>query len=102
MSEQTVIMGDCLEVMKTFADKSFDLVLTDPPYNAANIGPNAREYASGTMKLPLREYKKFCAAWFKEANRIGRRLVFTPGIANVCYYPQPDWIACWHAGSRKF
>lgn len=32
MSEQTIIQGDCLEVMKTFADKSFDLVLTDPPY----------------------------------------------------------------------
>lgn len=32
MSTQTIIQGDCLEVMKTFADKSFDLVLTDPPY----------------------------------------------------------------------
>lgn len=32
MSEQKIIQGDCLEVMKTFADKSFDLVLTDPPY----------------------------------------------------------------------
>jgi len=30
--EQKIIQGDCLEVMKTFADKSFDLVLTDPPY----------------------------------------------------------------------
>lgn len=24
--------GDCLEIMKTFSDKSVDLVLTDPPY----------------------------------------------------------------------
>ena len=32
MSEQKIIQGDCLEVMKTFADKQFDLVLTDPPY----------------------------------------------------------------------
>ena len=32
MSEQKIIHGDCLEVMKTFPDKSFDLVLTDPPY----------------------------------------------------------------------
>ena len=29
---QKIIQGDCLEVMKTFPDKSFDLVLTDPPY----------------------------------------------------------------------
>jgi DNA modification methylase len=31
-TEQKIIQGDCLEVMKTFEDKSFDLVLTDPPY----------------------------------------------------------------------
>ena len=32
MSEQIIIEGDCLEVMRGFADKQFDLVLTDPPY----------------------------------------------------------------------
>lgn len=30
--KQEIIQGDCLEVMKTFPDKHFDLVLTDPPY----------------------------------------------------------------------
>lgn len=29
---QTIYNSDCLELMKTFPDKSFDLVLTDPPY----------------------------------------------------------------------
>jgi hypothetical protein len=29
---QEVICGDSLEIMKGFADKSFDLVLTDPPW----------------------------------------------------------------------
>ena len=27
-----IYQGDCLEIMKTFPDKSVDLVLTDPPY----------------------------------------------------------------------
>lgn len=31
-TEQKIIHGNCLEVMRGFADKSFDLVLTDPPY----------------------------------------------------------------------
>ncbi len=31
-----IIEGDCLEVMKDIPDKSVDLVLTDPPYNASN------------------------------------------------------------------
>lgn len=29
----SVIQGDCLELMKKLPDKSIDLVLTDPPYN---------------------------------------------------------------------
>ena len=29
----TIYHGDCLEIMKDFPDKSFDLVLTSPPYN---------------------------------------------------------------------
>jgi predicted methyltransferase len=38
-----IICGDCLEVMKTFPDKSVDLVLTDPPYGI-NVGvPIERE-----------------------------------------------------------
>ena len=28
--------GDCLEIMKEFPDKSFDLVLTDPPYGVSH------------------------------------------------------------------
>lgn len=31
--KQEIIQGDCLEVMRGFADKQFDLVLTSPPYN---------------------------------------------------------------------
>lgn len=27
-----IVLGDCLEILKTFPDKSFDLCLTDPPY----------------------------------------------------------------------
>ena len=31
--KDTIIQGDCLEIMKQLPDKSVDLVLTDPPYN---------------------------------------------------------------------
>ncbi len=37
MAEQTIIQGDCLEVMRGFADKQFDLVLTDPPYGVTGL-----------------------------------------------------------------
>ena len=82
--------------MRGLEDKSIDLTLTDPPYNAKNIGPNHRVYEGQMMQLPAKEYQKFCKDWMKEVLRISKRVVFTPGIANICYYPQPDWILCWH------
>jgi len=94
-----VICGDSLELMKGYADKQFDLCLTDPPYNAKNIGPNARVYSLGQMQLPEKEYIKWCKAWFKEARRISKTLIFTPGIANTHAYPQPFWQICWHKPS---
>ena len=87
---------DCLEGMKQLPDKSIDLCLTDPPYNAKNIGPRQKEYTQGIMQLPEEEYKKFCYSRFKEATRVSKNIVFTSGIANICYYPQPYWIICWH------
>lgn len=90
-----IILGDCLELLKGYPDKSIDLILTDPPYNAKNIGPHNRTYSTGIMQLPLEEYKEFCQSWFREAFRVAKTVVFTPGIANICYYPQPDWILCW-------
>ena len=39
-SINTVITGDCLEVMKQWPDKCVDLVLTDPPYGHNNNNNN--------------------------------------------------------------
>ena len=34
---QKIICGDSLEIMRGFADKQFDLVLTDPPYGVTSL-----------------------------------------------------------------
>ena len=91
-----IYCGDCLEIMKEIPEKNIDLILTDPPYNAKSIGPNKRIYSQGIMQLSEREYKKFCKSWLKEAKRISKNIIFTPGIANICNYPQPYWVLCWH------
>ena len=47
-----IIQGDCLEVMKTFADKSFDLVLTDPPYGTtSNEWDTAVDFFDEAMRI---------------------------------------------------
>ena len=43
--KDVVIQGDCLEVMKTFPDKSIDMVLTSPPYD------NLRTYKGYTFNF---------------------------------------------------
>jgi len=86
--------GDCLEVIKEL--DSVNLVITDPPYNAKNIGSNQRVYDITPMQLSGPEYSEFCFNWFGEVKRISENIVFTPGISNICNYPQPYWVICWH------
>lgn len=86
--------GDCLDILPTLG--KVDAVITDPPYNAKNIGPNKRVYENQVMQLATEDYIEFCNQWFVKASKISKRVVFTSGIANICYYPQPHWIICWH------
>ena len=94
IGDATLYHGDCLEILPTL-DK-VDCVVTDPPYNAKDIGTNHRTYEGQIMQLPLDEYIEFCRDWFRASALVSHKQVFTSGIANVCYYPQPDWMICWH------
>lgn len=44
--QHTLLMGDCIEIMKSMPDGSFDVILTDPPY-----GMNADEFGNAAGKL---------------------------------------------------
>lgn len=89
MAEQKVICGDSLEIMKTFPDKSFDLVLTDPPYG---IGASSKKFINGTSAtrkdyyedvdwdtdIPRREY-------FEEMFRVSRNQIIWGGNYFIAY-----------------
>lgn len=53
---------NAMDLLKQIPDKSIDLVLTDPPYNAG------RAYAND--KLNEKEYLKFTDSYLKESKRI--------------------------------
>ena len=55
-----IINGDCIEVMKTFPEKSVDLVLTSPPYNAGI------KYDVYNDTLSMDEYWEFTKEWLEE------------------------------------
>ena len=85
IGSQTLILGDCLEVMPTLG--RFDACVTDPPYgigfpyNSHDDSPeNLQRLVDGLMPI---------------ARSIAGRVVITPGNTNVFRYPPADWIGAW-------
>lgn len=81
MELNTVIEGDCLEVMRGFPDKSFDLCLTDPPYG---------------LDFKGEDWDSFIPRWIEEAQRVAKIVIFTTAPTTMWDYPRPDWVLCWY------
>lgn len=75
-----------------------DVVITDPPYNAVNIGPNERRYENHVV-LSDEDYAVWCKQWWGLATAVTQRMVFTSGIKYAWNYPPPLWMLCWHKPS---
>lgn len=89
MSTQTIINADCLEYMKTIPDKSFDLVLTDPPYGigiANNPFRQKFEKENWDDSVPSTEY-------FEQIFRVSREQVVWGG--NYFALPQSRCFYVW-------
>ena len=82
MKINTIIQGDCLEIMKGMSSNSVGLVFTSPPYNMRlrirNGEYTEREWAEHFSKkyeefhdaIPIEEYYKFHSCCIKEMLRI--------------------------------
>lgn len=89
----TLIRGDCLEVMKWIPDKSIDLVLTDPPYwiwmdwwNVWYVWFNNFEKKDWDWKIPDKEY-------FEEIFRISKNQIIFWG--NYFWLPPTRCYLVW-------
>lgn len=74
----TIIQGDCVEVLKTFPDRSVDLIFADPPYNLQLrqelLRPN-QTVVDGVddawdQFAGFAEYDAFTRAWLGECRRV--------------------------------
>jgi DNA modification methylase len=91
-----IIHGDCREILPQL-DVKVDLVLTDPPYLAKNIGVHEKVYSTeSAMPTDPIAYDQFCQEWFNLANKICDRIVLTPGTRSIWRYPAAKWVLCWH------
>ena len=76
----TLYHGDCLELLPTISDNTFDVVFADPPFNLG------KDYGRGVRDdLKDHEYLEWCRAWLAECVR-----VLVPGGA-LWLYNLPRW-----------
>lgn len=61
----TIIQGDCLEIMRKMEDFSINSVVADPPYNIGFVGYN--EYKDS---MDIDDYLKWQLEIFKESSRL--------------------------------
>lgn len=73
-----IILGDCLEKLKSFPKDCVDLIFADPPYNLQLkqelFRPNLTKVNGVNDQWDkfssFKEYDEFCIAWLKECKRI--------------------------------
>ena len=80
MSDVTLHLGDCLEVMRSMPDKSVDLIFVDPPYNVG------KDYGTYKDNLPENEYFAWCLKWINEIKRIGNQVAIYPPKKHMLWF----------------
>ena len=105
LGDCTLILGDCLDVMKGMPDKSVDAVITDPPYGiradeaaSKNNGKWGWKYYGESQwdrERPAKEY-------FDKLLCIGRMAVIWGGNYFTDYLPPTMQWLIWDKGQRNF
>ncbi len=75
MEINTIIQGDCLEIMKQMPDNCVDLTITSPPYNTGgkSASKNIKSFYNDYKdNLKEDEYYEFLKSRIKESIRISR------------------------------
>ena len=112
----TLYNADCMEIMKSFKDKQFDLALVDPPYGlgadkAQNAAAAQREKANGKSKAGRgwKAYKETdwdneipSAEYWQELMRVSKNQIAWGGNYFTEYLePKMGWIV-WNKMQRDF
>ena len=99
----TLYNADCMEVMKTFKDKQFDLAIIDPPY-----GIGAENHAgnkdNGWTQWAKKDWDKAIptAEYWQELFRVSKnQIVWGANYMTEYLPPKMGWIV-WDKGQRDF
>ena len=101
----TLYNADCMEVMKTFKDKQFDLAIVDPPYG---IGAGSVNFQSGTRKRPSKFHKVNdwddaipLEEYWKELFRISKNQIVWGGNYMTEFLPPSRCWVFWDKGTGE-
>jgi len=86
-----LILGDCVDILKSIESDSVDLIVTDPPYN---VGV---DYGEHNDNMSLDEFTEWARLWFIDCRRISKTLLIT-GQARLPQYAiiEPwKWLLQW-------
>ena len=110
--EPTDILGniklynaDCMEVMKTFKDKQFDLAIVDPPYGIGVDGNKEQRWKDGSLKRKAHEIKGWDAniptkKYWEQLFRVSKnQIVFGGNYFTEFLPPTKAWIF-WYKGQQ--
>ena len=96
MSDVTLHLGDCLEVMRSMPDKSVDAVITDPPYgigaNRQTLGTGKKDFERGGDWDLVRPNKEL----FDQCLRISNYALFWGGNYFADLLPPSNRWLIWH------
>lgn len=97
----TLILGDCMEVMKGYKDKEFDLACVDPPYGIninVNMGRRAGDKKSNYHKFHGNDESIPDQRYFSELLRVSKEYIVWGGNYMTEYLkPTPCWLI-WEKG----
>lgn len=75
-----IIQGDCLEIMRSFADESVDITFADPPFNLK------KKYNGYEDNKDFDSYLSWCREWIHEMVRI------TKPTGSIFVHNIPKWL----------
>ena len=76
----TIVQGDCLEILKNIPDDSVDVTFADPPFNLK------KKYNSYYDKCEVEKYLSWCKDWLTEMVRI------TKPTGSIFVHNIPKWL----------
>lgn len=89
MKLNSILRGDCIELLRNIPDESVDITFADPPFNLK------KRYSSYRDNLELSQYIEWCNIWLRELVRV------TKPTGSIFIHNIPKWLTYFSAELNK-